>query len=302
MNIILKAVSSAAVAMLGSSMLLSAAMHEDTNTLNQLSMTKENSSVNDTRDPESIPGPVVELKTSLGNIRLKLYDETPLHRDNFMKLVSENFYDSVLFHRVIKDFMIQTGDPQSKNAKQGQQLGSGDLGYTIPAEIVYPQYYNKYGALAAARTADQVNPERRSSASQVYMVTGNKFSESQLNQMRDRIFQTQLQSYFQNACRQHADEIRALQASNDTLALESLRQKLIAETENNVKPEPMSDRMVKDYTTIGGAPHLDAQYTVFGEVISGMDIVDKIQNVATDRSDRPLDDIRILGVEVIRKD
>ena len=116
------------------------------------------------------PGTLVDIKTTAGDIRVLLYDDTPLHRDNFLKLVGENFYDSVLFHRVIKNFMIQTGDPKSKHAAPGEMLGASDPGYTIPAEIIYPKHYNKYGALAAARTGDLVNPERRSSSSQFYIV------------------------------------------------------------------------------------------------------------------------------------
>ena len=248
---------------------------------------------------DSIPGPVVEIITSMGDLKVKLYDDTPLHRDNFLKLVSKNFYDSLLFHRVIKDFMIQTGDPKSKNAASGIQLGSGDPGYTIPAEIIYPKHYNKYGALAAARTGDQINPERRSSGSQFYIVTGRKFSEDQLRQMETQMFQRNLQTYFQNLTRQHMDKIRELQAVNDTSGLEDLRQELIRQTEENVAPEPLPKELINDYSNIGGAPHLDAQYTVFGEVVEGMDVVEKIQNVTTDRSDRPVEDIRIISAKII---
>ncbi len=247
----------------------------------------------------SEPGPVVEIKTSMGDIKVKLFDDTPLHRDNFLKLVSENFYDSVLFHRVIKGFMVQTGDPQSKNAKPGERLGSGDLGYTVPAEIVYPRHYNRYGALAAARTGDQVNPERRSSASQFYIVTGKKFTEGQLKSMESQILQRSLQSRFQDLTRRNMDEIRRLQAEKDSVGLEALRQELIRQTEESVKPDGLSPEIVADYTTVGGAPHLDGQYTVFGQVLEGMDVVEKIQNAATDRSDRPLEDIRVLSANVV---
>lgn len=247
------------------------------------------------------PGTLVDIKTTAGDIRVLLYDDTPLHRDNFLKLVGENFYDSVLFHRVIKNFMIQTGDPKSKHAAPGEMLGASDPGYTIPAEIIYPKHYNKYGALAAARTGDQVNPERRSSSSQFYIVTGNKVPESSLNMYQNRAIAQERQTYWGKLCRDHGKEITALQNANDTAGLEALRQKLIAQVESAVKPVELPKKLVDDYASIGGAPHLDGQYTVFGEVVSGMDVVDKIQNVSTDSNDRPVDDIRIISVKVVGK-
>lgn len=247
------------------------------------------------------PGTLVDIKTTAGDIRVLLYDDTPLHRDNFLKLVGENFYDSVLFHRVIKNFMIQTGDPKSKHAAPGEMLGASDPGYTIPAEIIYPKHYNKYGALAAARTGDQVNPERRSSSSQFYIVTGNKVPESSLSMYQNRAIAQERQTYWGKLCRDHGKEITALQNANDTAGLEALRQKLIAQVESAVKPVELPKKLVDDYASIGGAPHLDGQYTVFGEVVSGMDVVDKIQNVSTDSNDRPVDDIRIISVKVVGK-
>lgn len=177
-----------------------------------------------TANSDTVAGPVVEIMTTLGDITVKLYDDTPLHRDNFLKLVKDGFYEGVLFHRVINNFMVQTGDPDSKTAVPGQRLGAGNPGYTIEAEILYPKHSHKYGALAAARTGDFVNPERRSSGSQFYIVSNRR-----------------------------------------------------------------------------GTPHLDGQYTVFGEVISGMDVVEKIQNVATDQSDRPVEDVKILSVKLLEE-
>ncbi len=244
---------------------------------------------------------VVELKTTLGDIYVDLYNDTPLHHDNFLKLVGEGFYDGVLFHRVIDNFMVQTGDPSSKEATEGQRLGGGDPGYTIEAEIDYPKHYHKYGALAAARTGDNVNPEKRSSGSQFYIVTGNKYSERQLEAMDEKKINQELQSYFQNLAMQYRDSIQKMQSAGDEAGLEALRQELIKETEASVKHEPLPEQIKNDYVEIGGTPHLDGGYTVFGEVIKGMDVVEKIQKAETDSSDRPKEDIRIISAKVISK-
>lgn len=243
-------------------------------------------------------GPTLDIATTAGNIRIRLYDDTPLHRDNFLMLAKEGFYDGVLFHRVINDFMVQTGDPDSKEAPAGTMLGSGGPDYTVPAEIVYPKHYHKYGALAAARTGDDMNPERRSSGSQFYIVTGKKYIPQQLSKMEEMSVQKQLQSYFMDLQRQHMDTIRQLRLAKDSVGLENLRQELIKETEANVKPVTMTEEQVRDYTTLGGTPHLDGQYTVFGEVLEGMDTVEKIQKAQTDGHDRPLEDIRIISIKV----
>lgn len=248
---------------------------------------------------DSVPaGPTLDIKTTAGDIRIRLYDDTPQHRDNFLKLAKEGFYDGVLFHRVIDGFMVQTGDPESKGAPQGKMLGSGNPGYTIPAEIVYPEHFHKYGALAAARTGDAMNPERASSGSQFYIVTGKKYNEPTLARMQEMAVQKQLQAYFMKLQQENLDTIKALRLAKDSVGLENLRQQLIKETEENVKPQGMSPEMVKAYTTVGGTPHLDDQYTVFGEVLEGMDTVEKIQKAATDGNDRPLEDIKIISVKV----
>ncbi len=242
-------------------------------------------------------GPTLDIATTAGNIKIRLYDDTPLHRDNFLKLAKEGYYDGVLFHRVINDFMVQTGDPDSKEAPAGTMLGSGGPGYQIPAEIVYPKHYHKYGALAAARSGDEVNPKRESSGSQFYIVTGKKYLPQQLSRMEEMSVQKQLQSYFMELQRQKMDTIRQLRLAKDSVGLENLRQELIKETEANVKPLTMTEEQVRDYTTIGGTPHLDGQYTVFGEVLEGMDVVEKIQKAETDGRDRPVEDIRIISIK-----
>jgi peptidyl-prolyl cis-trans isomerase B (cyclophilin B) len=192
----------------------------------------------------------VLISTDYGDITIELYNETPKHRDNFIKLAESGFYDGTLFHRVIKYFMIQGGDPASKNAAPGAMLGNGGPGYTIPAEI-NPKFYHKKGALSAARQGDQVNPTRASSGSQFYIVQGKPISESDLK---------------------------------------------IYEQRMNVKFSP---EQIKTYTTIGGAYHLDGAYTVFGEVIEGLDVIDKIASVQKDSNDRPVKDIK-MTVKVIK--
>lgn len=247
-------------------------------------------------------GPVVDIRTSLGDIKVRLYDDTPQHRDNFLKLVKDGFYDGIIFHRVISGFMVQAGDPESRDARPGQRLGAGDPGYTVPAEIDYPRHYHKRGALAAARTADQVNPERRSSGSQFYIVTGRPVSEGQVDQMGARATDAARQAYFRKLCAERHDRIEALQKSGDRDSLENLRQELIALTMDNVPETKIPDEMKNDYLTLGGAPSLDGQYTVFGEVIEGMDVVAKIEAAKTDGADRPTEDIRILGMSVGKED
>jgi len=248
---------------------------------------------------DTIPsGPTVDISTTLGDIKVRLYDDTPAHRDNFLKLVNEGFYDGVLFHRVIKDFMVQTGDPNSKTAGPNEMLGAGDPNYTLDAEILYPKHYHKYGALAAARTGDQFNPERRSSGSQFYIVTGNKFPEERAEEMAKNGMGPQLQNRFRELVNENADSIKALQTAGDREGLDKLRMQLIKDTEESVLDMKQIKKIAKDYSTVGGTPHLDGQYTVFGEVISGMDTVEKIQNAATGKGDRPVEDIRIINMKV----
>ena len=249
---------------------------------------------------ENIPGPVVEIKTTMGDIIVKLYDDTPLHRDNFLKLVKDGYYDGVLFHRVINKFMVQTGDPDSKNAPAGKQLGAGGPNYTIEAEIDYPKHYHKYGALAAARTGDQMNPQRRSSGSQFYIVTGRKVSESQLASLAEQSVMPQRQALLNKLAQENMDSIRSMQERGDREGLMALHEKLVAQVEKEIPSQPLPENIARDYTTIGGTPHLDGQYTVFGEVIKGMDVVEQIQKVETERGDRPVEDIKILSVKVLK--
>lgn len=243
----------------------------------------------------------IRISTNYGDLVVKLYDQTPLHRDNFIKLVKEGFYEGTLFHRVIKGFMIQGGDPDSKGAPKGKRLGSGDAGYTIPAEIE-PSLFHKRGALCAARQGDQVNPERRSSGCQFYIVWGEKFSGSKMDQM-DRQYQMQaINEVFSQLASQHRDEIMQMRRDRNRDALMELQQQLEAEA-NAIVVEKGLGRIPEErrnaYMSEGGTPFLDNQYTVFGELESGFDIVEKIQNVQTDEADRPLEDVKILSATII---
>ncbi|MDY3848419.1 MAG: peptidylprolyl isomerase [Prevotella sp.] len=201
----------------------------------------------------------VMLETTAGNIKLRLYDDTPLHRDNFVKLVGMHVYDSLLFHRVIKDFMIQCGDPKSKNAAPGTYLGEGDLDGTVEQELRLPQIFHRRGVLAAAREPDEANPYRESSRCHFYLAWGKKFTDEELDKMQLRL---------------------------DTLY--GYRVKLTPE-------------MRTAYKTVGGIPHLDGGYTVFGEIVEGLDVLEKIQATPTDKNNRPLEDQRILKAYAIKK-
>jgi peptidyl-prolyl cis-trans isomerase B (cyclophilin B) len=235
----------------------------------------------------------VKIQTTLGDIVVRLYDETPIHRDNFMKLVKEGYYDGTLFHRVIKDFMIQGGDPESKGAPAGMPLGVGGPDYTLEAEIK-DGLFHKRGALAAARQGDQVNPERRSSGSQFYIVWGQVYNEGQLRQFSQQMKMQRMQDVFNKLASEHRDEIMQMRRERNRAGLQELQEKLATEAESKVSGFPgLTEEQKKVYSTLGGTPHLDGQYTVFGEVEEGLDIVEMIQNSATGQGDRPEDDIEM---------
>ena len=232
----------------------------------------------------------VKIETTLGDITVRLYDETPIHRDNFVKLVKEGYYDGTLFHRVIKDFMIQGGDPDSKGAPAGKMLGVGGPDYTLEAEIKN-NLYHKRGALAAARQGDEVNPERRSSGSQFYIVWGQVYKENQLNQLGKQIRMQKVQDAFNALAKARREEIMQMRRERNRAGLQELQDQLIAEAENKVGKQGLNDEQMQLYSTVGGTPHLDGQYTVFGEVEEGLNVVEQIQNTATGRADRPTNDI-----------
>ena len=244
----------------------------------------------------------LKIKTTEGDIIIRLYDETPKHRDNFLKLAKEGYFNGTLFHRVIKDFMIQGGDPDSKNAPKGKMLGTGGPDYTIPAEFVYPQYFHKRGALSAARTGDEVNPERESSGSQFYIVWGKTFKPAELKQMEHQMAMQQEQQVFNQLTREHHEEIMNLRRNRDRVGLQELQDKLIEQTKRTCKQQgkpTFTEEQIEVYTNVGGTPFLDNQYTVFGEVEEGLDIVERIQNCDTDRNDRPTEDVKIETVALL---
>jgi peptidylprolyl isomerase/peptidyl-prolyl cis-trans isomerase B (cyclophilin B) len=245
----------------------------------------------------------VLMNTTMGDITLKLYNETPLHKENFIKLVENKTYDGLLFHRVIRDFMIQGGDVTSKNAPMNKQLGSGDLGYTVPAEFVYPTYFHKKGALSAARIGDAANPQKNSSASQFYIVTGKIYSEAELLQMEKQKFMQFKNSLFAQLQEENRTKLMEIYRSGDRNELTIMRDTLIGkaelEAERRKEEAKFTPEQREAYTTIGGTPFLDNEYTVYGEVIEGLDVVDAIQLVATNGSDRPLSNIVINSVALV---
>ncbi len=243
----------------------------------------------------------VIMHTSLGDVTLKLYNETPLHRDNFIKLVKEGTYNGLLFHRVIKDFMVQGGDVTSKDAPMNKSLGAGDLGYTVPAEFVYPKYFHKKGALCAARTGDEVNPERASSASQFYIVTGKKYTEGEFKQMEKQLENRLKQSIFARLQTENKAKIMQLYRNGEKEELAILRDTLVGKTELEAEKRKEEACLPAElrYRSVGGVPFLDNQYTVYGEVVDGIEVVDAIQKVKTNKQDRPLENIVIKSMELV---
>jgi cyclophilin family peptidyl-prolyl cis-trans isomerase len=243
---------------------------------------------------------IVVISTEMGDVKVKLYDETPEHRDNFLKLAREGFYDDLLFHRVINNFMVQGGDPDSKNAEPGGRLGSGGPGYTVTAEIK-DGFFHKKGALAAARQGDQVNPERRSSGSQFYIVHGKVWRPGELDTMVMQRNSALQQSIFNKHFTSAQEELNKLRQENNEAGFNVRIAELREEADSIFRATPkfsFSQEQRQAYTTIGGYPSLDGAYTVFGEVIEGLEVVDKIGVVETDAANRPLVDVK-MKVKVI---
>lgn len=241
---------------------------------------------------------VVTIKTNYGDMIAILYDETPKHKENFIKLAKEKYFDDILFHRVIKDFMIQGGDPDSKKAAPGQPLGMGGPGYTIPAEI-NAKYFHERGALSAARLSDNQNPLKESSGSQFYIVQGRVLNEAEAGALKfdQAKLMAGLGQMFQS--KQHPalfDSLNQMYSSGDMNAYQEKLYSLAPRVEKatGVKVfRTVNPEMVTTYTTVGGVPHLDGEYTVFGKVIKGLEVIDKIADQPKDQGDRPLEDIKM---------
>jgi peptidylprolyl isomerase len=242
---------------------------------------------------------MVLIQTKFGNLKIKLYNETPLHRDNFLKLTREGFYNGLLFHRVIKDFMIQGGDPDSKGATSKKQLGGGDVGYQIPAEI-NSKYFHKKGALAAARTGDNVNPERKSSGCQFYIVQGRAYNEPTLNKLEEKQKSQMIQAEVNKISKIRQKEIQRLQKEEKSDSVEIIKNEIIKQAENQIDASKYSFNTEKRkiYSTMGGTPQLDGAYTVFGEVVEGLNVIDSIANVQTAPGDRPIEDVKFQIIEI----
>lgn len=263
--------------------------------------------------------PIVLIETKFGNMKVRLFNDTPAHRDNFLKLVDEGTIDSTLFHRVIDGFMIQGGDPDSKNAEPGAPLGKGGPSYTLPAEIDYPKYYHKKGSLSAARQGDRVNPEKRSSGSQFYIVQGEVIEDDELVKIENQGKDQQRRKIFNELLTQYNDSLDALQRENKQAEVMQLQQKVMAEVNviyEQQTPFAIPEAIKETYKTIGGTPFLDDSYTVFGEVVESKNLIEKVQSLfgkkfglevldiiaaqECDGRDRPLEDIE-MHVKVLKR-
>ncbi|MCF8302816.1 MAG: peptidylprolyl isomerase [Bacteroidales bacterium] len=242
----------------------------------------------------------VKIKTDYGNMIVKLHDETPKHSENFVKLAKEGYYDSTLFHRVIDGFMIQGGDPDSKGAAPGQQLGEGGPGYKLEAELKEGLFHKK-GAIAAARQGDQMNPEKKSSGSQFYIVDGKTYTDEELNKVEEQMNLKKKQQLFmdmiQNEGNQHIQQrLQKYRQNQNREAFQSLVDSIEPVLEKRLQEKgkfTFTEEQRKAYKNVGGAPHLDGNYTVFGQVVEGLNVIDSIATVETDRMDRPKEDIMI---------
>ena len=253
-------------------------------------------------------GNLVLISTNMGDMKVFLYDETPLHKANFLRLVDSSYYDNMLFHRVIKGFMIQGGDPNSRNAPPDRIIGSGGPGYTIPAEISRGLIHKK-GALAGAREGDQANPEKRSSGSQFYIVQGQIYPKSEMDNFSQSIDYNTKMKCLQDLLYspEHAKtlaEIQRAQQNKQNIRYDSLIHSFDPLTEaylDSVGRHQFTEYQKEIYSTIGGAPHLDGGYTVFGELVEGMDVLDRIAALKTNQFDRPMQDVVIFGMKRVKK-
>ena len=244
-------------------------------------------------------GITVRLQTTAGDIVVRLYDDTPGHRDNFLQNVRDSLYNGVTFHRVIRNFMIQTGDPHTRPGEE--PADTNELGPMIPAEVRYPTHYHKRGVVAAAREGDDVNPEKQSDKYQFYIVTGRNYSDDQLQAVEDGWYDAKVEEVYNKYVEENKTTVEAIRATRDRQKLSDYLDSLLTEAKYYVSdnpPAPMPQKVKRDYKTYGGAVHLDRDYTVFGEVIEGMKVVEDIQKVKTDGNDVPLREIRIIKASI----
>ena len=241
----------------------------------------------------------IQIKTTLGDIKIKLYDETPLHRDNFIKLLNSGFYEGVSFHRVIKDFMIQTGD---LNTKTGERINLHDSlkTFTIAPEF-RKNYFHKRGAIAAAREGNEVNPEMRSSGTQFYIVQGVKYNEDELKIAEQRINSNIKQSIFNKYLKETADSINLNSSAPNGAEIQEIASLKMFKYLSNNPEYRLSEEQQNTYMNLGGTPRLDGTYTVFGEVTEGLDVVDRIASTSTDNNDKPITDIKIIKIRFTTK-
>lgn len=242
---------------------------------------------------------VVKLHTTYGDIRIKLYDDTPGHRDNFVKNVEDGMYDGVTFHRVIRNFMVQTGNPDTRpeSTEKVEPEDTTQMGPSIPAEIRFPQHYHKSGVVAAARESDEINPDKRSSQYQFYIVTGRFFNEVDMEKLEQKKQEEKIERLYEAELKNHADEIRRLDQARDRVKVEKMLEGIYDQVKERVAEQGevfYPNEMRRSYRINGGTPWLDGEYTIFGEVIEGMKIVNKIQKVKTDDKDEPIYPIRII--------
>ncbi len=245
----------------------------------------------------------VLLKTTLGDIHIRLFDDTPIHRDNFIKNVKEGMYDGVSFHRVIKDFMIQTGNPDTRTdaTQKVEPEDSTQMGPSIPAEIRYPQHFHVRGMVAAAREGDEVNPQKRSSQFQFYIVTGRHVTEEKLDAIDKDKTATKVENRYRQKIIDNQQHINKLRQERKMAALQNLLDKLYQQAEEEqIEQEGLffPENVIRAYKYNGGAPWLDGEYTVFGEVTEGMKVVSKIEKAKTNDKDEPLEEIRILKATI----
>jgi len=240
----------------------------------------------------------ISMKTTLGDIKIKLYDNTPIHRDNFIKLVQTGFFDGISFHRVIKDFMIQAGDPLTKAVPLSNSSDTLNT-YSIPAEFQADNFHKK-GALAAAREGNDINPDMRSSGTQFYIVQGVKYNDDDLNQAEQRINSNIKQDVFKKIIKETTDSVKLSNTVVNESEVQEIASMKMFQFLADYKDYHINDSQRIIYKTFGGVPRLDGTYTVFGEVLEGLDVVDKIAAVQTDSNDKPLDDVKIIKIKIIR--